>query len=128
MELMRARLSAGSAPLLYLAGEDRAGDLAVGGVPVVTVVVYRARKAGCFPPATATALAQGEVDGVLHFSRRTAEAYLDCAGSAGIRDRALEPRHFCFSGEVAEPLGRPARPGEGRRAPGRGVPARSAQT
>ena len=104
MELVRARLSAAGAPLLYLAGEDRAGDLAAGRVPLVTVVVYRARKAGCFPPATATALAQGEVDGVLHFSRRTAEAYLDCAASAGIRDRALDPRHFCLSGEVAEPL------------------------
>jgi uroporphyrinogen-III synthase len=71
---------------------------------VVTVVVYRARKAPCFPPATATALSQGKLDGVLHFSRRTAEAYLDCAGSAGIGDRALEPRHFCLSKRVAEPL------------------------
>ena len=38
------------APLLYLAGEDRAGDLAGAGLPVHTAVVYRALKADHFPP------------------------------------------------------------------------------
>src|SRR5262245_10217484 len=42
--LLRARFSERSAPLLYLAGEDRAGDLAASGVPLLTAVVYRAAK------------------------------------------------------------------------------------
>src|SRR5215468_7385806 len=42
--LLRARFNQSSAPLLYLAGEDRAGDLAASGVPVLTAVAYRAVK------------------------------------------------------------------------------------
>src|SRR6185369_3045910 len=66
-------------PLLYLAGEDRSGELAVPGLAVRTVVVYRAAKAEKFPPAVRTALEQGGIDGVLHFSRRSVETYLDCS-------------------------------------------------
>ena len=98
------RTCSGGMPLLYLAGEDRAGDLAEFGVPVVTAVVYRAVKAERFPPAVEAALRQGLFAGVLHFSRRTAEAYVECAGRAGLLKRALEPCHFCLSRQVAEPL------------------------
>jgi uroporphyrinogen-III synthase len=97
------------APLLYLAGEDRAGDLAQGdlaqgGLPVRTVVVYRAVKAARFPPDVAATLAQGAIDGVLHFSARTAEAYLDCAAQGGISADVLAPVHYCLSRQVAAPL------------------------
>ena len=95
---------AASTPLLYLAGEDRAGDLDLGKVPVRTVVAYRAVKAERFPPSVETALAGGDLDGVLHFSRRSAQAYLDCAVRAGILERALAPLHFCLSRQVCEPL------------------------
>ena len=47
----------GGVPLLYLAGEDRAGDLAgeltAAGVEVRTVVVYRATKAVALPSGPA---------------------------------------------------------------------------
>jgi uroporphyrinogen-III synthase len=92
------------APLLYLAGEDRAGDLAAAGLPVHTAVVYRALKADHFPPPVAAALAQREIDGVLHFSARSAEAYLDCAVRGGIGNQALAPVHYCLSRWVAAPL------------------------
>jgi uroporphyrinogen-III synthase len=92
------------APLLYLAGEDRAGDLAAAGLPVHTAVVYRAVKADHFPPPVAAALAQREIDGVLHFSARSAEAYLDCAAHDAIRESALAPVHYCLSRQVAAPL------------------------
>ena len=92
------------APLLYLAGEDRAGDLAAAGLPVHTAVVYRALKADHFPPPVAAALAQRELDGVLHFSARSAEAYLDCAVHDAIRESALAPVHYCLSRQVAAPL------------------------
>ena len=96
--------SSDRAPLLYLAGEDRAGDLAAAGLPVHTAVVYRAVKADHFPPPVAAALAQAELDGVLHFSARSAEAYLDCAARGGIGDQALAPEHYCLSRQVAAPL------------------------
>ena len=50
--LVRAQRQGRGAPLLYLAGADRAGelDLAAGGVAVVTAVVYRAVAAERFPP------------------------------------------------------------------------------
>ena len=93
-------------PLLYLAGEDRSGDLAgvlsSQGLTVRTVVVYRAAKARSLPPAARAALEQGEIDGVLHFSRRSVESYLDC-GRDMIR-QALAPVHFCLSARAAEPL------------------------
>jgi uroporphyrinogen-III synthase len=96
--------SSDRAPLLYLAGEDRAGDLAAAGLPVHTAVVYRALKADHFPPPVAAALAQRELDGVLHFSARSAEAYLDCAVHDAIRESALAPVHYCLSRQVAAPL------------------------
>src|SRR5262249_1777645 len=101
--LLRARFNERSAPLLYLAGEARAGDLAGGGVRVVPGVVYRAVKVERFAPAVAVALAGGALDGVLHFSRRSAQAYLDCAARTGMLERALAPVHFCLSPPGAQP-------------------------
>jgi len=93
--------------VLYLAGEDRAGDLAAAvaprGVRVDTVVVYRAVAAQQLAEVAA-ALQAGTIDGVMHFSRRSAAVYLDCARAAGVLDSALTPFHYCLSQAVAEPL------------------------
>ena len=93
-------------PLLYLAGEDRSGDLAGElrdrGFSVETVVVYRAVATAELPQAAAEALAGGI--GVLHFSRRSAEAYLDAARTMDLFTAALKPVHYCLSARVAEPL------------------------
>jgi uroporphyrinogen-III synthase len=106
--LIAARLRGSAAPLLYLAGEDRAadlaGDLGAHGLRVHIVAVYRATKATRFPLAAEAALAAGGLDGVLHYSRRSAQAYIDCAQAAEILDRALVPFHGCLSALVAEPL------------------------
>jgi uroporphyrinogen-III synthase len=96
------------ASLLYLAGADRAGDLAGAlsgrGFAVSRVVIYRAVAAGAFPPTALAAIADG-IDGVLHFSKRSAEAYLDASRAAGLDESALKkPAHFCLSAQVAEPL------------------------
>ena len=95
-------------PLLYLAGEDRssdiAADLSAQNFLVHTVVVYRAVAASVLPRPAADALATG-VDGVLHFSRRSAEAWLKLTDNAAWREQALnKPAHFCLSAQVAEPL------------------------
>ena len=101
-----ARFAGLKAPVLYLAGEDRARDLAadISGLILRTVVVYRAVQAMAFPSAARTALSEGRIDGVLHFSLRTAEAYVACARSANLLDKALAPLHFCLSTRVAGPL------------------------
>ena len=101
------------APLLYLGGADRAGDLAGTlrgrGFAVETVIVYRAVAAASLPDAAAAALRSG-IDGVLHFSRRSAKAYLDAAHPAGLSASAFKPIHFCLSAQVAEPLARSGAP------------------
>jgi len=102
-----AREAAGAvAHLLYLAGEDRSVDLAeeLGrhGLVVRTTVIYRAVAAERLPRAAEQAIAAGEVDGVLHYSARSAATFLRCAGAAGLRERALA--HFCLSAQVAAPL------------------------
>jgi uroporphyrinogen-III synthase len=106
-ELMSGRFGDGS-KILYLAGEDRAGDLAAAvtpkGIRVETIVVYRAVAAACLDPPVADALKAGTVDAVVHFSRRSAAVYLDCARAAGVLDKALKPFHYCLSQAVAEPL------------------------
>lgn len=107
LPLVAKRNVSGNAPLLYLAGEDRAGDLAgqlaARGIAVEVRVVYRA-VAAPFPPELIAALEAEDIEGVLHFSRRSAENYLTGARSAGVWEPALDVRHFCLSEQVAEPL------------------------
>jgi uroporphyrinogen-III synthase len=106
--LVAARLQP-AAHLLYLAGADRSGDLAgdlrTRGFVVETVIIYRMIAATSLPPAAAQALGSG-IDGVLHFSRRSAEAFVETARAAGVLESALRAAHFCLSAQVAEPLAR----------------------
>jgi uroporphyrinogen-III synthase len=105
-QLAAERLRPG-ASALYLAGEDRAGDLAAElgkkGVVVRTVVVYRARTAEDFPQSAVDAIAGG-LDAVLHFSERSAAAYVSAARRAEMLATALDPVHYCLSARVAAPL------------------------
>jgi uroporphyrinogen-III synthase len=105
-KLVAARLKP-PARLLYLTGEDRSGDLAgdlrANGFAVDTVVVYRAATAKELPQSAIDALADG-IDAVLHYSRRSAEAYVNAAAHSGVLARALSPTHLCLSAQVAEPL------------------------
>jgi uroporphyrinogen-III synthase len=96
-------------PLLYLAGQDRAADLAgllaARGLPVRTVEVYRAVAETRLPPAIRAALGAGEVDGVLHYSVRSAEAFVAAVRGDGIALKLLKINHYCISAPVAEALG-----------------------
>jgi len=107
VQLIAERHADTSAPLLYLAGEDRAADLVadlvVHGVAAEMAVVYRAVTAP-FPPELIAALQAGDVDAVLHFSRRSAENYIAGARQAGIIEPALAVRHYCLARPIAEPL------------------------
>jgi uroporphyrinogen-III synthase len=93
--------------LLYLAGEERSGDLAGvlcdKGFAVDTVAIYRAVTVERFPQAAADALATG-LDGVLHYSGRSAQAYINAARHSDLLAKALGPTHYCLSAQVAAPL------------------------
>jgi uroporphyrinogen-III synthase len=107
VRLIASRRADAAAPLLYLAGEDRAADLiaelVAHGIAAQMAIVYRAVSVP-FPPALTAALKAGAVDAVLHFSRRSADNYITGAAKAGIADQAMAARHFCLSGQTAEPL------------------------
>ena len=107
VRLAAERLQPGT-QLLYLAGADRSGDLpgALGAhkFTVRVVVIYRAVAVNGLSGADTRAIAAG-IDGVLHFSRRSAETFVKVARQAGLLDPALkEPVHFCLSAQVGEPL------------------------
>ena len=72
--LARRALRRRGAPLLYLAGEDRAGEMAVSGLRRPYRGGLSRRQGRALPPEVAAALEQGAIDGVLHFSRRSAKA------------------------------------------------------
>jgi uroporphyrinogen-III synthase len=107
VRLVAERYAGQSAPHLYLAGEDRAADiagaLAKHSIKVEIVVVYRNMTTG-FPPELFAAIEQETIDAVLHFSRRSAENYLAGARAAGLVAQAIAPRQLCLSPQIAEPL------------------------
>ena len=107
VRLIAERHADAAAPLLYLAGEDRAADLVaeliLHGIAAEMAVVYRAVTAP-FPPQLIAALKANEVDAVLHFSQRSAENYIAGAKQAGIAGPALSVRHMCLSAQIAAPL------------------------
>jgi uroporphyrinogen-III synthase len=92
--------------LLYLAGADRSVDLsatlAAAGMQVDTAVMYQAFAETQLPREAETAFAAHEIDGVLHFSPRTAAAFV--AAATAIAPSALAIPQFCLSEAVAKPL------------------------
>jgi uroporphyrinogen-III synthase len=107
IRLINERYANESAPHLYLAGVDRAADIAGAlagkGIKIATVEVYRTMTTG-FPPELLTAIEQTKLDTVLHFSRRSAENFVIAAKTAGVVAQALNLKHLCLSAQVAEPL------------------------
>ena len=95
-------------PLLHLAAENRAGDLAgdlsACGIAVETAVVYRAIAAERLPPELAQALSNAELDGALHYSRRSVATLIELSRSGGVLSAVLNLAHYCVSEEVAVPL------------------------
>jgi len=107
VRLIDARRADAAGPLLYLAGEDRAadliGELTSRGIAAEMRVVYRAATAP-FPPILIAALQAGDIDAVLHYSKRSAENYLDGASQARIVEQALSVQQVCLSVQIADRL------------------------
>jgi uroporphyrinogen-III synthase len=108
IRIVARELTGAAQTLLYLAGEDRRVDLAEAlaqhGLTVRTAIVYRAAAAERLPREAEQAIAAAELDGVLHYSRRSADIFLRCADATGLRERVLMIPHFCLSTQVAAPL------------------------
>jgi uroporphyrinogen-III synthase len=94
--------------LLYLAGADLAGDLAgeLGerGFNVTTRTTYRMIPVNHLPRGVAEAFAASRIEAVLHYSRRSARAFLDGVRAGGVEISALALPQCCISEPVASIL------------------------
>ena len=92
-------------PLLYFAGADLArdlgGELGERGFTVVTHTTYRMAPVPGLPRETCEAFAGNRVEAVLHYSRRSARAFVEAARNAGVEISALAILQCCISDGVA---------------------------
>ena len=94
--------------LLYLAGadlaRDLAGELGEKGFTVVTHTTYRMVPSSSLPQEICDAFVANRVEAVLHYSRRSARAFLEAARSGGVEISALALPQCCISAAVASVL------------------------
>jgi uroporphyrinogen-III synthase len=94
------------ARLAYLAGHDRKADLEnrckEARLDVTAVEIYEARAAEALSKTAIASLQAGEIDAVLHYSRRSTEIFLKLAEAAGIKPGLV--RHIAISADAAAPL------------------------
>jgi uroporphyrinogen-III synthase len=94
-----------TSPLLYFAGADLArdiaGELGTRGFTVVTHTTYRMSPVPGLPRETCEAFAANRVEAVLHYSRRSARAFVEAARNAGVEISALAIPQCCISDGVA---------------------------
>jgi uroporphyrinogen-III synthase len=94
--------------LLYLAGadlaRDLAGELGERGFTVVTHTTYRMSPVSSLPPETREAFAANQVEAVLHYSRRSARAFVEAVRAGGVEISALAIPQCCISAAVASVL------------------------
>ena len=102
---LRAKELKKASTLLYLAGAEIARDLASeleeSGFRVVTQTTYRMIAVKSLPRETCDAFAANQVEAVLHYSQRSARAFLDAARAAGVEISALAIPQCCISATVA---------------------------
>lgn len=91
--------------LLYLAGADLSrdlgGELVAEGFRVVTQTTYRMAPVKHLPREVCEGFAAHGIGAVLHYSRRSARAFLDAARDEGVEISALAIPHCCLSETVA---------------------------
>jgi uroporphyrinogen-III synthase len=101
---VRSKTFKKASPLLYLAGadlaRDLAGELGERGFTVVTQTTYRMIPVSSLPQQTCDAFAANEIEAVLHYSRRSARAFLEAVRAAGVEISALSVPQFCISAGV----------------------------
>lgn len=94
--------------VLYLAGLERKPAiehcLARVALSYAVAETYRTVAAGGFSPAALDAMRRGEIDAVLHFSRRSAELFCRLVALHGLQNAVRRMSHFCLSEDVAKGL------------------------
>jgi uroporphyrinogen-III synthase len=104
-ESAKAKVLQKGGTLLYLAGadlsRDLAGELGARGFTVVTQTTYRMAPVVDLPEEISDGFAAGRIQAVLHYSRRSARAFFQAAGQAGVEISALAVPHCCLSDAVA---------------------------
>jgi uroporphyrinogen-III synthase len=94
-----------ASPMLYLAGadlaRDLAGELGERGFTVVTHTTYRMIPVSSLPREACDAFAASGIEAVLHYSRRSARAFLEAARAGGVEISALAIPQCCISAAVA---------------------------
>jgi uroporphyrinogen-III synthase len=94
--------------LIYLAGRERRPELEAGlninARPYLTVEVYGTVPATALSAEVRQALAEGSIDAVVHYSRRSAEVFVRLVQDADVTSGARAARHICLSAAVAEGL------------------------
>lgn len=109
-ELILAKSSEkrGAAPLLYLAATDVSRNLGVElglhGINVATVAVYRMMRMDDFAEPVRAAFAHEAIEAVLHYSQRSALAFIRAAQRAGLEISALALPQLCLSEPIAATL------------------------
>ena len=105
---LRAKELKKASSLLYLAGAEIARDLASeleeSGFRVVTQTTYRMIAVKSLPSEARDAFAANQVEAVLHYSQRSARAFLNAARAAGVEISALAIPQCCISATVASVL------------------------
>jgi uroporphyrinogen-III synthase len=102
---VKAKTLKKASTLLYLAGADLArdlsGELGERGFTVVTHTTYRMNPVSSLPSEVSEAFAANRIEAVLHYSRRSARAFLAAVQSAGVEISALAIPQCCISAAVA---------------------------
>lgn len=93
------------ATLCYVAGadltRDLAGELGARGFTVVTRTAYRMVPVPGFSEAVSNAFRSSAIEAVMHYSRRSARAYVEAARADGVEISALALPQCCISDAVA---------------------------
>ncbi|MEJ0096720.1 MAG: uroporphyrinogen-III synthase [Bauldia sp.] len=107
-ETVREALPAAAGAVLYPAARERTGrlseELIAAGYEVRLVEAYRAAPVAQLDGPVRVALANGALDGVLLYSRRTAEAFRVVATKAGIADRLEALTYYVLSEQIGAAL------------------------
>lgn len=94
--------------LLHLAGADIAHDLsaplAARGIDVIVRTVYRMAAVSHLPREVCNAFAANQIDAILHFSRRSAQAFVAAVRSEGVEITALALPQCCLSDTIGAVL------------------------
>ncbi|MCA1391897.1 uroporphyrinogen-III synthase [Bradyrhizobium yuanmingense] len=105
MQSARDKVLKKNSTLLYLAGADLSrdlgGELGAEGFRVVTQTTYRMAPVKHLPREVCEGFAAHGIEAVLHYSRRSARAFLDAARDEGVEISALAIPHCCLSETVA---------------------------